>query len=66
MGSGCRGGFFAARLRHSERMPESTEFPHLGQKYHVMGVPRTVINETDFIEGRVPEKMLVEKMREVL
>jgi predicted DsbA family dithiol-disulfide isomerase len=36
-------------------MVESTEFPHLVQKYGVMGVPRTVINETTSFEGAVPE-----------
>ena len=47
-------------------MVEVSEFPHLGQKYRVMGVPRTVINESEHIEGQVPEKMLVDKMRGVL
>ena len=27
-------------------MVEAIEFPHLSNKYHVHGVPRTVINET--------------------
>ena len=30
-------------------MVEATEFPHLSQKYQVMGVPRTVINENTFM-----------------
>jgi hypothetical protein len=29
-----------------------------------MGVPRTVINENTFIEGTVPEQMLVDKVKE--
>lgn len=45
-------------------MVEATEFPHLARKYNVMGVPRTVINENDFIEGAVPEEMLLEKIYE--
>ncbi len=45
-------------------MVEATEFPHLSQKYQVMGVPRTVINENTFIEGAVPEQMLVDKVKE--
>jgi glutaredoxin-like protein len=45
-------------------MVEATEFPHLSQKYQVMGVPRTVINENTFIEGTVPEQMLVDKVKE--
>ncbi len=45
-------------------MVEATEFPHLARKYNVMGVPRTIINETDFIEGAVPEEMLLDKIYE--
>ena len=36
-------------------MVEATEFPHLVQKYGVMGVPKTVVNETVTFEGAVPE-----------
>lgn len=43
-------------------MVEATEFPHLANKYHVFGVPRTVINEKIHIEGAVPEAMLVQRM----
>jgi len=41
-------------------MVESTEFPHLAQKYHVFGVPKTVINETVFVEGAVPENVFLD------
>ena len=34
---------------------EASEFPHLVQKYQVMGVPKTVINETVEVGGAVPE-----------
>jgi len=44
-------------------MVEVTEFPHLGQKYSVMGVPRTVINDDTYIEGAAPEAMLLEKLK---
>jgi len=44
-------------------MVKVTEFPHLGNRYHVMGVPRTVINENTHIEGAVPEGMLLEKIK---
>ena len=44
-------------------MVEVTEFPHLGQRYNVMGVPRTVINEDTHIEGAVPEDMLLEELK---
>jgi glutaredoxin-like protein len=47
-------------------MVEATEFPHLAVKYQVMGVPRTVINETIHIEGAAPEPMVLEKLQEAL
>ncbi len=47
-------------------MVEVTEFPHLGQKYDVMGVPRTVIDETVHIEGAVPEPWLMQEFAKVL
>jgi len=47
-------------------MVEATEFPHLSNKYQVMGVPRTVINETIFQEGAAPEQMLLEKLKEAV
>ena len=47
-------------------MVEATEFPHLSNKYQVMGVPRTVINETIHIEGAVPEPMLMQEFAKVL
>nr|MBN1229525.1 thioredoxin family protein [Anaerolineae bacterium] len=47
-------------------MVEATEFPHLSMKYSVMGVPRTVINEIEFVEGSVPEPMLLAAMTSVL
>jgi glutaredoxin-like protein len=47
-------------------MVEATEFPHLSQKYQVMGVPRTVINEDTHVEGAVPVPMLVDKVKEAL
>lgn len=47
-------------------MVEATEFPHLSMKYNVMGVPRTVINETEFVEGAAPEPMLLGKVQAAL
>ncbi|MFN2136738.1 MAG: protein disulfide oxidoreductase [Candidatus Promineifilaceae bacterium] len=47
-------------------MVEATEFPQLSMKYSVMGVPRTVINESTHIEGAVPEPMLLDKMKEAV
>lgn len=43
-------------------MIEATEFPHLSYKYNVRGVPRTIINENDFIEGAAPEQMVLDKI----
>jgi len=47
-------------------MVEATEFPHLANKYRVMGVPRSVINEEWHIEGAAPEPMVLDKIREAL
>lgn len=47
-------------------MVEAIEFPHLSNKYHVHGVPRTVINETVHQEGAVPEPMLLAKLLEAV
>ncbi len=45
---------------------EVSEFPHLAQKYRIMGVPKTVINEDHFIEGAGPEEMLLDKILEAV
>lgn len=47
-------------------MVEATEFPHLTQKYNVSGVPKTIINETKFIEGAVPEEAFLEHVLKAL
>jgi predicted DsbA family dithiol-disulfide isomerase len=47
-------------------MVEVMEFPHLATKYEVMGVPRTVIDETIHIEGAVPETMLMDEFAPLL
>ena len=56
--------FYSPRVRAD--MIEATEFPHLSQKYKVMGVPRTVINETVFQEGAAPENLIINKIKSVL
>jgi glutaredoxin-like protein len=43
-------------------MIEASEFPHISNKYNVRGVPRTIINEDDFIEGAAPEDMVLNKI----
>ncbi len=47
-------------------MIEATEFPHLVNKYGVMGVPRVVINEHTFFEGALPENLYVAKVLEAV
>ncbi len=47
-------------------MVEATEFPELSMKYSVMGVPRTVINETVHMEGAAPEPLLLAKVQEAV
>ena len=39
---------------------QAQEFPDLSERYQVMGVPRTVGNETHAIEGAVPEAEFLE------
>ncbi|MGB9676241.1 MAG: protein disulfide oxidoreductase [Candidatus Bathyarchaeales archaeon] len=39
---------------------EVSEFPHLGLKYGVMGVPKTVINEKVEFVGALPEDLFLE------
>ena len=47
-------------------MVEATEFPDMAVKYQVMGVPRTVINETIFQEGAAPEGHLLAKLQQAM
>jgi predicted DsbA family dithiol-disulfide isomerase len=45
---------------------EVSEFPALGERFAVMGVPKTVIDELVHVAGAAPERMLVAKLREAL
>lgn len=38
---------------------EVQEFPELARQYRVMGVPKTVINNTSELTGVVPEEVLM-------
>jgi hypothetical protein len=40
-------------------MVEATEFPHLAQRYNVMGVPKTVANEIGLADGALPEEAVI-------
>jgi Thioredoxin domain len=43
---------------------EANEFPDLSRKYHVMAVPRTIINDTAVLEGAMPESMFIQRILE--
>lgn len=43
-------------------MIESAEFPHLINKYQVMGVPKIVINEKFGFEGALPESAFLDEV----
>ena len=47
-------------------MIEAMEFQELTQKYRVMGVPKTVINEDMHLEGSYPEPVFVKKILEAI
>ncbi|MGQ9630721.1 MAG: protein disulfide oxidoreductase [bacterium] len=47
-------------------MVEAMEFPHLVNKYKVMGVPKIVINEKIQFEGAVPEPIFVRHLMKVM
>jgi glutaredoxin-like protein len=44
-------------------MVEMTEFPQMVQKYDVMGVPKTIINEDFSVEGAYPERAFSEYVK---
>ncbi len=43
---------------------EVTEFPHLAQRYQVMGVPKTVLNENIEFVGAMPEEAVLAFVRQ--
>ncbi len=45
-------------------MIEATEFPDLVRRYAVSGVPKTVINETLWIDGAVPKTEFIGRVLE--
>ena len=47
-------------------MIEATEFPHLANKYGVMGVPKVVINEDVFFDGALREQAYLDKVLEAV
>ena len=47
-------------------MVESSEFPHLTNRYEVMAVPKTVVNDRVSVEGTLPEPQLVEEVMQAV
>ncbi len=47
-------------------MVEASEYPHLSGRYHVHGVPKTVINELIHVEGAAPEDMVLNAILTVM
>lgn len=45
---------------------EAGEFPELAGRFGVQGVPRTVINDTFFVEGAMPESQMIEAIAKAL
>ncbi len=45
---------------------EISEFPHLAQKYAVMGVPKVVINEETSFEGALPQAVFLDHIKKAL
>ncbi len=45
---------------------ESTEFPDLAGEYRVFAVPKTVINESDSLEGALPEEFFLDEILKTL
>jgi len=43
---------------------EVSEFPEILQRYHVRGVPKTIINERIAFEGALPEAALLNRVVE--
>jgi hypothetical protein len=41
---------------------EATEFPDLASQHRVFTVPKTVVNETSYIEGSLPEEFFLDEI----
>ncbi len=53
-----------ASPRVTADMIDAVEFPDLADRYGVRGVPLTVVDESIFVEGGVPEQQLLRELRE--
>ncbi len=47
-------------------MIEVTEFPHLVNRYGVLGVPKIIINEKFSLEGAVPEEEILSQITKAI
>ncbi len=56
----------AASERVRADMVEISEFPHLANKYGIMGVPKVVVNEKFSFEGSLPELQFWDKIKKAL
>ncbi len=56
----------AASERVRADMVEISEFPHLADKYRIMGVPKVVVNEKFSFEGSLPELQFWDKIKKAL
>jgi glutaredoxin-like protein len=56
----------AASERVRADMIEISEFPHLANKYGIMGVPKVVVNEKFSFEGSYPELQFWDKIKKAL
>lgn len=45
---------------------EAIEFPHLISRYEVRGVPRTVVNDSAYLDGALPEAAYVAAILQAL
>ncbi len=54
--------FAVAKEQIRADMIEVVEFPHVAAKCGVVSVPKTVVTETFFIEGALPEKQFAEQV----
>lgn len=43
-------------------MIEASEFPHLAQRFQVMGVPQTVANDRVAVKGALPEPAFLDQV----
>jgi predicted DsbA family dithiol-disulfide isomerase len=41
---------------------EATEYPDLARRYHVTGVPKTIVNDTVEILGAIPEEAFISQV----